>query len=178
MRELDIEFLRLIHYNRLIFLDDFWYGVSFLNTYFNLGLILFLFVMSSLNQSKALRLRAVILGIGMFFSMLLSLGLKHIFQRPRPFHSYKDIASLSEAGSFSFPSGHTLEAVIVATLVWSLFPNGILRWWCVCWAFMVAYSRMALGVHYPGDVLGGLVTGVLAGRVLANIARKRFFLSQ
>ncbi len=87
-------------------------------------------------------------------------SLKWIINRPRPFKSYEGIHPKDRVGPYSFPSNHTALAFATATSLSLSFP----RWYVVVpaylWASGAAYSRMYLGVHYPSDVLGGIVVGV------------------
>ena len=66
---------------------------------------------------------------------------------------------MTSGGSPSFPSGHTSDAFSLATALSIVYP----KWYVVvpayAWAVTVGYSRMALGVHYPGDVLAGALIG-------------------
>jgi undecaprenyl-diphosphatase len=65
----------------------------------------------------------------------------------------------------SFPSGHSLHAVLAAAVVSSLFPPLALLYVPV--AVLVAVSRVALGLHYPSDVVaGGVLGGLLAALVV------------
>jgi undecaprenyl-diphosphatase len=61
---------------------------------------------------------------------------------------------------FSFPSGHTAGAFVMATLVAGLFP--VLFPLAAGWALAVGFSRIYLGVHYPTDVLAGMSIGILS----------------
>ena len=58
---------------------------------------------------------------------------------------------------FSFPSGHTLHAVGFTLVACVHFPW--LAWWLVPVALLIALSRVALGLHYPSDVLAGAAIG-------------------
>lgn len=91
---------------------------------------------------------------------ILTDALKASFRKPRPFVRYPDIIyKKSEAGNYSFPSGHTSSAFSTATSV-SLLCK---KWYVVvpayAYAASVGYSRMYLGVHYPSDVLAGALIG-------------------
>lgn len=91
---------------------------------------------------------------------VLSTAMKFAFKRVRPFNTYpNEIYKHSNAGSYSFPSGHTSAAFSLATSISLEFP----KWYVVApsmlWASTVGYSRMYLGVHYPSDVLVGALVG-------------------
>jgi undecaprenyl-diphosphatase len=70
--------------------------------------------------------------------------------------------------SYGFVSGHAANSFALATFLSLLFRN---RWATIgllIWAAVVSYSRIYLGVHYPGDVLGGAFLGAfIAGLVYA-----------
>ena len=91
----------------------------------------------------------------------LTVGLKYAVNRKRPFVTYPEkLNPKSHVGPFSFPSGHTSTAFSMATSL-SLATK---KWYVAVpaylWASGVAYSRMYLGVHYPSDLLGGIVIGI------------------
>lgn len=85
--------------------------------------------------------------------------LKNGFKRNRPQQAIKDFRSvITPSDQFSFPSGHTSAAFMVATLVAYFFPalSAVLYFW----ALSVGFSRVVLGVHFPTDTLMGMVLGV------------------
>jgi len=134
--------------------------------------------------SHLLAVSVVILSVGWFFSKptiktagietllahgiaaLLSNGLKHLIGRPRPkfVHSGEwQFAPSWASGLDSFPSGHATASFAVATVLAKRFPAfGPL---CVSIAAFVALSRVLRGSHFPTDVLGGAVLGVLSGSI-------------
>lgn len=92
-------------------------------------------------------------------SSLVTAGLKYTFKRHRPFADHPFIVPASDAGSPSFPSGHTSEAFSTATSLTIAYHKWYVAVPAYAWAASVGYSRMYLGVHYPSDVLAGAIVG-------------------
>lgn len=79
--------------------------------------------------------------------------------RLRPFEALPGIENLIDAPDrFSFPSGHTAAAFIMAIVIGHGIPILIIP--LVIWASLVGLSRIYLGVHYPTDVLVGMMIGI------------------
>lgn len=99
-----------------------------------------------------------------------NITLKPIFARIRPYDMTEVKLLIAAPHDFSFPSGHTAASfTAVFALVFSrskiYIPSLIL-------AVIIAFSRLYLFVHYPTDVLGGVVIGLLCGYLGALIARR------
>ncbi len=97
--------------------------------------------------------------IGISSAMSISTVLKYTIKRARPYETYSFITRYGNDFTPSFPSGHTTSAFATAANLSLICP----KWYVIVpaylWASLEAYSRMALGVHYPTDILGGIVVG-------------------
>jgi undecaprenyl-diphosphatase len=110
-------------------------------------------------QWALLVLGIVLAGGGKF----LESTLKTMVERPRPVYADAELA----ARSYSFPSGNTLLALILyGFLIYLILPfmqtkqtRTMLISLGIVWIVLIAISRVVLGDHYPGDVLGSLALG-------------------
>jgi undecaprenyl-diphosphatase len=91
--------------------------------------------------------------------------LKGATERPRPYQACPTICCLTAPlDRFSFPSGHTLHAVVFSFVVTAYYPA--LGW--LVWPFtaLVAMSRLVLGLHYVSDVLVGALLGAAVAAIM------------
>lgn len=85
---------------------------------------------------------------------------KYSFRRSRPAQAIDGfISHIRPADRFSFPSGHTSGAFLFALFLSILFPPWTVAFFL--WASMVACSRVLLGLHFPSDILFGLIVGLV-----------------
>lgn len=73
-------------------------------------------------------------------------------------------------GSYGFPSCHAANSFALASFLILLFANRKLSLFIFAWAVLNSYSRVYLGVHYPGDLLVGVIIGTAAGLAMAFAA--------
>ena len=93
--------------------------------------------------------------------------IKHLVCRPRPTHEpalegLVHVVNGYVGGAYGFVSSHaanTMSLAVLFGLIWNKINH--LGWWLLTYVVVNCYSRMYLGVHYPGDILGGLVVGTV-----------------
>ena len=111
-------------------------------------------------------------GLWLLLSLLLNAYLKHLFQDPRPDPIYQLDPSVGR--SYGFPSGHAQIAMVIwFWLAWEARKT----WIWISSAILVAgisFSRLYLGVHDMGDVLGGLLIGLLSLVIFIFLTTKKF----
>ncbi|MFT3894555.1 MAG: phosphatase PAP2 family protein [Anaerolineales bacterium] len=102
---------------------------------------------------------------------LVELVIKPFFKRRRPFITIiQAIVIGKKPGTWSFPSGHSAGAFAGAWLLNNKFPKfGLLRYFI---ASLVAFSRIYLGDHYPGDVASGSLSGLVFAMVFYRIFKR------
>lgn len=97
-----------------------------------------------------------------------NLVLKTLVDRARPFLADPGIHNLVNAAGSSFPSGHTGSSFAAAGILWQTMPR---LYGCLAMvlATLIGLSRIYLGVHYPSDVLAGMLTGLLLAKLICKI---------
>src|SRR3954468_5567379 len=101
--------------------------------------------------------------LGMIDGWLVAGVLKLVFRLPRPFTAIVDapVTLIDHPSSFSFPSGDAAFSVGAAIALGSVAPRW--RWPAYLFALAVCFERVAVGVHYPSDVLAGAIVGAISG---------------
>lgn len=93
----------------------------------------------------------------------------HFFFRPRPFVNnqsvYELISQLPSRGSF--PSGHMSFLFAFSAVIYAA--NKKIGWICFSGSFLIGIARVFAGVHYPLDILGGIIIGISIGWITAKI---------
>lgn len=116
------------------------------------------------NQDRLMYHNAIKTGLAIGLAEGISYALKYAVKRERPYTKYpSDFIARDHPGTFSFPSGHTTAAFASATAISLTYKKWQVAVPAYAYASLVGYSRMRLGVHYPSDVLGGMVIGIGAG---------------
>ena len=136
-------------------------------------LSLFLLAMAWAFEKPDIKRVAIQTLIAHGIAALLANVLKHLIGRPRPkfVHSGDWQMSFSlVSGLDSFPSGHSTASFAIATVLAKRFP--VVGPVCLGIALFVGISRVLRGSHFPTDVMGGAVIGILSGCVAAAPLRQ------
>jgi len=137
--------------------------------------IVFILLIIYYYKYKALIL---LLGVGLVIlvcDQLASGLLKELVHRLRPSHE-PSLAGLihingGPGGLYGFASSHAANAFGMATFLWLTMRPWLkwMRYWLVIWASLVSYSRIYNGVHYPADVITGVMIGIIVGWIFARL---------
>lgn len=110
----------------------------------------------------------LVFSFGFLFATILgNLVLKPIFGRERPCDNLDIELALKRPMGYSFPSGHTLTSFTAGTIIFEInFFAGMLAFII---AVLISFSRMYFCVHYPSDVFGGAILGIIIGCISVKI---------
>ncbi len=175
LNKIDTDFLLFLNGLHNSFFDFVMYWIS--NKYIWIPFYLFLIALIIKNYKK----KSVIIILCLVLLIVLtdqisSHLIKNQVQRFRPTHEPSlegliHIVNNYRGGKYGFVSSHAANAFGLATFISILFKKKYkyLGFYLFAWAAIVSYSRIYLGVHYPGDVICGGILGFLLGFCVLKI---------
>lgn len=183
-----MEFVKQIDQSLLLFLNSFhnsfWDKAITIFTsvqiWFPLYLLIIYVIVKTYKRNAIYIL--VLITLAIVLSDQFSGLIKFSVQRLRPTHD-PVLSNLvhnvyNRGGLYSFFSAHAANTFTVAVLTSRLFKRNLYTILIFLWAIMVSYTRIYLGLHYPGDILTGWIWGIFAGLVFYKfmlIAQKKYF---
>ncbi|MBN2522805.1 MAG: phosphatase PAP2 family protein [Bacteroidales bacterium] len=158
------------------FWDNVMWFISGRIEWLPLYLVLIAFIIYRFRWKSIPILIAAILTIALADQLAVK-AFKEVFERLRPTHNPEiqhlvHIVNDYRGGSYGFVSNHAANSFSLAMFISLLFKNHYVTIGMLFWAFLVSYSRIYLGVHYPGDILGGIALGIGIGWFIIFIYRK------
>ncbi len=173
---LDVKIFRSINNNRSPFKDKF---ISLTDkTVFPAAIVtpITLFIIARANKNSYDENSSVLLGASEVTSLGVTLGIKYIVKRKRPFVSLDNVYSFeknSPTDNYSFPSSHASTVFSMATALTLRYNDKpVLIAGMYTYALLVSYGRVYLGVHYPSDVLAGAVVGAGSSILIYSLRKE------
>lgn len=157
---------------RFAWMTPFWKMVTLLGN----GGIFWILVCLVMLCMKKTRKAGIVMVIALIVNALLvNVCIKNVVARVRPYDAFDDIIRLIEAQKdYSFPSGHTSASFACAFGMYLGLRKEMKKYSIPFFviATLVGFSRLYLAVHYPSDVLGGVVIGILSAFVALFLLSK------
>ncbi|MCT4565553.1 MAG: phosphatase PAP2 family protein [Maledivibacter sp.] len=135
----------------------------------NVGLIWILISIIMLTNKKYGKAGKLAIYSLIISAVLGELILKNVICRPRPFMEIENISILiPRPTSYSFPSGHTASSFGAIAAFLKTIDSKIIIIPLVLLGLLIAFSRLYLLVHYPSDILGGIVLGLISAKIASK----------
>lgn len=147
--------------------------VSFYTTLGNAGLLFIALAVVVLFFRKTRRAGVTALLAMAVGFVCTNLILKNLVARPRPWLDVVGLVPLiRESDPNSFPSGHTTAAFAFGFALWRTAPREWMKWAALAAAILMGFSRLYVGVHYPSDVLAGVLIGWVSAWIAYRLQKK------
>jgi len=186
---LDQKLLLFINSLNSPFFDEVMWQISHQIIWIPLFLFFLYFSYKHLS-TKSLLLFLIGVGLCFLFADRISvMAFKDVFLRYRPTHNFniqdqihtylKTNGEYYKGGQYGFVSSHSANFFALATFIFMTFKSTS-KWWSLLfvWACLIAYSRVYLGVHYPLDIIGGGMLGILIGLLIYKLLKSFLSIKQ
>ncbi len=170
----DKQLLLFLNGSDCVWLDNVMWQISRTGTWTVMACVLLLLVWKG-RDWRGLLLFVVCMALAITLADQISSSIfKPLVARPRPTHDAEigglvDVVRDYRGGRYGFVSSHAANVFAVATLVAGIVRRRLLTVCLLLWAALVSYSRIYLGVHYPGDILCGAALGAVIGLLVCRL---------
>lgn len=166
--------------------DFIWWWISSKTLWIPLYIIILYYIIKKFQWRSISITLIIIIGVAITDQLSSSI-IKELVHRLRPSHNPEfsqivHIVNDYRGGMFGFVSSHAANVFMFATFTSLLFKS---RWFTISillWATIVSYSRIAIGVHYPLDIIGGAILGIsvsiilyLLYKIIKNRIKTKYF---
>ncbi len=170
----DVSLFRLINEKMNVpALDSFFGGISIYGrAYFWVPVVALMWILGTVFKNEKAKKGALMLAVVFIIIIIIGLTLKAVYYRPRPFLTLSNVLVLVPKDfDSSFPSGHALIVAGGAAAAF-FFLRKRYSIPLIVEAALVCYSRVYVGVHYPTDVLAGVLLGVAIAFITYSVLNK------
>lgn len=177
LRELDRELFVYFNSMHSPFWDTFMTYMSSRVFWVPMYVLILAYLMYYFRKRSILQIGAMVIAVAAA-DLISSRFFKPFFARLRPCHdeSLSEVVNMVSGcgGRFGFISSHAANTFAFAAALCLILDKRyrLFKVLLLIWASIVSYSRIYLGVHYPGDVLGGALLGILLGIVMVFFYRQ------
>ena len=178
LQDIDRQLLLTVNGSDSLFLDQLARMLTHGVTWIPMYLAMFYMVMK--NNDNFRRLLLVLMSVALCY--LLTGGLddgiiKPLVARWRPTHDPEigtlvDVVDGYRGGKYGFFSAHACNTMAVATFFFWLARSRRLSIMLVCWSLINCWTRLYLGVHFPGDIVVGLLWGIIVATCVYFVYRR------
>jgi undecaprenyl-diphosphatase len=159
--------------------DQIWIWITNIPTWIPLYILLLFFIIKVFKKDSVYVIISLLLVI-LACDQITSTFMKPFFARLRPCYDaeigYLVHVANKCGGQFGFASGHSANSFGIAMFIWMIFRRYWKWTWVIfIWATTVAFSRVVVGVHYPGDIIVGGLIGVFFSWIIFRILSEVFF---
>ena len=174
--DIDIQVFLFLNGLHTPWLDKIMYWITNKYVWFPFYLLIIILISWRFKWKGISGIILIIIAIGLV-DYITSGIMKPFFERLRPCHN-PDIDNIVHlvthcGGKFGFASGHAANSFALATSLFLIYGKHSKKiGWIFLWAFIVAYSRIYVGVHYPLDIFTGAIIGIILGFLMKLIYDK------